>query len=95
MIKFLYDTQGAIVIWRNYGQHQQQACFEPTKKIKDMQSIIRACIFSQPDIFNKEEGLDKDVRNYINEFPTLVRLDAHVSPITLKLAQLLQMTRMM
>lgn len=89
MIKFLCDVQGAIVTWRAYGQ--DRASPEPTKKIKIMQSIVRICIYSQPEIFNNEEDLDEDIRNRLNEAPSLVTLDTHVSPITLKLAQLLRM----
>jgi len=90
MIIGLLDIQGAIVNWRAW--RQDRTSLQPTKKIKIMQTIVRICIFSQPEIFNKEDGLDTDIRERLNESPQLVRFDAHVSPITSKLAQLHQMT---
>jgi hypothetical protein len=90
MIIGLFDIQGAIVNWRTW--QQDRASPAPTKKIKIMQSIVQICIVSHPEIFKEEEDLDKDIRERLNEPLQLVRLDAHVSPITSKLAQLHQMT---
>lgn len=90
MIIVLCDIQDAIVNWHAYGQNRTSPA--PTEKIKIMQSIVRICIFSQPDIFNNEKDLDPEIRKRLNEAPSCVTLDAHVSPITLKLAQLHQMT---
>jgi hypothetical protein len=88
MINILCDVQGAIVTWRAYGQ--DRTCPEPTKKIKIMQEIVRICFYSRPEIFNNEEDLDVDIRNRLNDAPDLVTLNAHVSSVTLKLAQLHQ-----